>query len=1450
MAGTGYEYYLKQVATGDSTELGASSLADYYSAHGEAPGTWHGSGLPALDITAGDTVTEPQMQALFGLGIHPNADAIENHVIDAEIMRGAKPKDAVRAAGKAARLGNPFRIYDGENEFRTRCGQAFAAHNIAHGSDPHAPLSDAVRARLRTEVATDMFVTRYHRPPLDERELSGWVARISRPPSAAVAGFDITFSPVKSVSALWAIAPKTVADRIYAAHQRAVDDALAWLEQHGTYTRLGRNGVRQVEVEGLVVARFTHRESRCGDPDLHTHALIANKVRTLDGHWRALDGTPIYRSLVTVSEIYNTRLELHLEADLGLQFTERRLGVDPGKRPIREIVGVPWALIAHWSRRDAAITTRLGALTSTFQHLLGREPTPHEMYGLAEQATLHTRPAKHRLRSYAEQRTDWHGQAHTILGGRKPFEDTITDALQPRPRPRPRIDAAWIARTAQEVLATVSAERSSWQYHHLRSETERRIRGHVDRDNWATVAEAVVTEALSPAQAVARGNPDIAAEPVLRAVPTVFARRSGTSVYTPAHTQHYTSVRVLTTEARLTDLSVQPGARTLPPRTVDAAIRAYNQDPAHHDQQLNASQIAMITTFTLSPLRITTADAPAGTGKTTAMRVLSAAWHDSGGTVLGLAPTAAAAAQLAKATGDRVETVDQLLTILDNHTPTPERLAHQDGDHLPRLPAWVTQIDASTLVVLDEHVTLSDAKRLQLLRFLITRQATIRCVGDSKQLPAIEAGGTATDTRPDTVTLTHVLRFAAQAEAAATLGLRDGDPAALGFYLDHGRIHAGAPGTVAEDAYTGWVADYAAGRDTVMLAATHDTVRELNARARADRLARTRHPVGRETLLSDELSASAGDTICTRHNDQRLRLGATDWVRNGYRWRVDAVHEDGSITATHLRSGGESGATVTLPAAYVRAHVRLGYATTIDSVQGITVGTCHVVVTGRESRNQFYVAMTRGRDANHAYVVTALDGSEASFWTEPAILPRTAVEVLLRVLARDATQKSAHMQLREALDPSRRLGRAVDIYLDAIGVAAENTVGADALARFDTAAEALYPGLTDAPAYPVLRQHLATLALSGADPIAELGDAIAARELDTAADVAAVLDWRLDSSGTHSTGTGPLPWLRGLLPQLDLLDEVVAEQLRARARIVTALADQIRTDTGTWTSATAPVWARPLLGGNPHLVADLAVWRAAQHLADTDLRLTGPARIPVHEREYQQRLDARVTDAIGDLHTAANTWSPVAKQLDARLVDDPWWPVLADRLDTAARTGLDIDTLLTHAIQARPLPDEMPAAALWSRLELNPTTLETHTAPHQPSPDPTPHPTDPTDPTHDPTLTDPLRMLTTAELTQDITDLKLRLTQTHNDAFIFGPAPTYIDGIPHYDPTPSDDLTTYFQDQLDTLRSEQQRRTHLTTEQQAHEDHLRSQAHPAETFDTLETYTAIDPIDPGNALEL
>ncbi len=152
-----------------------------------------------------------------------------------------------------------------------------------------------------------MFGEAYGRPPTDARELSGCIARASRPATTAVAGYDLTFSPVKSVSALWALAPRELATRIEEAHAAAVADVLGWLEQHACFTRLGHAGVRQVETTGLVAAVFTHRESRAGDPDLHTHVAVSNKVQTRDGRWRALDGRVLHKEVVVAaSERYTT----------------------------------------------------------------------------------------------------------------------------------------------------------------------------------------------------------------------------------------------------------------------------------------------------------------------------------------------------------------------------------------------------------------------------------------------------------------------------------------------------------------------------------------------------------------------------------------------------------------------------------------------------------------------------------------------------------------------------------------------------------------------------------------------------------------------------------------------------------------------------------------------------------------------------------------------------------------------------------------------------------------------------------------------------------------------------------------------------------------------------------------------------------------------------------------
>jgi hypothetical protein len=240
---------------------------------------WTGSGLDGIDgLTVGDPVTAEQMRALFGCGLHPLAELRQQQ------LEG--PDLTLRDFQDAAGLGAPFRVVDGVvSPFRLEVAKRIAAINRAAGLPNEAPMSAADRARVRTAVAREFFLAAHGREPMDARELAGQVAKDSRPGAQTVAGYDLTFSPVKSVSSLWAVADPAVAAVIQRAHQAAVQDALAFIEKHALFTRTGPQGIRQVNVRGLVAAAFTHRDSRAGDPDLHTHVAVANEVQTLDGRW-------------------------------------------------------------------------------------------------------------------------------------------------------------------------------------------------------------------------------------------------------------------------------------------------------------------------------------------------------------------------------------------------------------------------------------------------------------------------------------------------------------------------------------------------------------------------------------------------------------------------------------------------------------------------------------------------------------------------------------------------------------------------------------------------------------------------------------------------------------------------------------------------------------------------------------------------------------------------------------------------------------------------------------------------------------------------------------------------------------------------------------------------------------------------------------------------------------
>jgi conjugative relaxase-like TrwC/TraI family protein len=1309
-AGDGYTYLLRQVAVADGTDLGRASLTDYYSSKGETPGRWVGSGLTALGrpvsrdpdsplveqlwgVPEGSEVTEDQMKALFGEGLHPNATKITEHLTGIGVW--------VDGAHAAAKLGRPFRLGANENEFTRRLRGAYAQHNDTIGRATNAPLDAEVRADIRTTVAAQMFVERYGRAHLDERELTGFTARLSRLDTTAVAGYDLTFTPVKSVSALWALAPLDVAKTIEDCHHKAVADTLAFLESQACFSRMGTNGVAQVDTTGFIAAAFDHRDSRAADPNLHTHVAVSNKVRAIgpDGipRWLALDGQPLYKAKVSASELYNTLCEANLIAELGVSFANDI--PEPGKRPVREIVGMSAELIDVWSSRRAAIEHRVGQLAKDFQQVHGREPSAVEKLALSQHATLETRAAKHEPRSLAEQRHQWRAEAIGALGGHRELDAMVAALTCGRvPRERVTVTEQWVAEQAAKVITTVSASRSTWQINHVRAEVSRVLR-YTDCHDTPQVAERIIAAALGERSIALTITADTEMNE-----PAALRRSDGASVYTRHDTTVYTSTDILAAERRILHAAGLSGGHVVDDDSIGLALLDAH---AQHGVELNDGQQTLLRDMATSGARVQLALAAAGTGKTTAMAPLAAAWANSEGNVIGLAPTAAAAEVLAADLGAPTDTIDKLVQLAGRGGGPPPA-----ADDPAR--AWFDHIGPQTLIVVDEAGMASTAGLDAVISHALAHGASVRLIGDDKQLASVAAGGVLRDIVAEhrALTLSDVVRFTdpviGAAEGAASLALRDGDPAGIAFYLDHGRVHVGAEHVAADMAYQAWSGAITASRDALLIAPTNELVAELNERARLDRLRRNPHPDNTRTVtLSDGLAASVGDWILTRSNARWLHIPGGGWVKNGHRWIIKDIDERGTITVSRL-TGCDTESVVRLPARYVATNTTLGYARTINGAQGSTARhECHVVGSDTLTREQLYVALTRGKAENHIYFSTS-EADPHAILTPKATHPPTAVDILSGILRRDGAQVSAHSTQRAERDPFTRLARAADMYTDALSSAAEQLAGTDTMAGIDATATALRADLTDAEAWPVLRRNLALLALDGLDPRQALAHA-AHRGFDNAGDPAAVLDWRLPIPDNSALDiVGPLRWLPSI-PTVLQADSAWARYLAARARLVEEIAEQIREQARAWTPATAPVWARPLAGQRPGLLAEIAVFRAAHDVDPADTRITGPTQHATRAASFQALLHQRLDTALVTGGAGVKRWRTLADNIDPNITADPFWPRLATHLDQAARAGADVAALIDEAMTHHgALPDELPAAALWWRLAgtLAPATLD------------------------------------------------------------------------------------------------------------------------------------------------
>jgi conjugative relaxase-like TrwC/TraI family protein len=959
----------------------------------------------------------------------------------------------------------------------------------------------------------------------------------------AVSGFDATFSAPKSLSVWSAL---TGDRRLLEAHDVAVTAALAHLERFGSTTRIRSNGGRvHPDTNGLTMATFRQTTSRADDPQIHTHAVISAKVQTADGRWYALDARYLKRHQRMLGGLYQSVLRAELT---------HRFGVD-WQRIVNgqaEIAGIPDELLAVFSKRTVDIDVALADKLDDFRHREGREPSRWERAALTREASADTRSRKSG-HGAADLTSRWQTEA-AAAGWTADLLEAAIVAAAPQPSSRPV--------TVADVSDAVSQQRSSWGRADVVQaicDLQRPV-SHMSGQRWAATLERAADRVLEHL---------VDLDP-----PGETSRRTsdGRSVWLEPTAPRFTSEQVLAQEEVVVVWAMAAQADpAAPSTTVDrVGLDAWQGDAAAsvagHD-----------------PLVLVVG--PAGAGKTRMLTAAADDLHRHGRVVFAVAPTAGAARTVERDTGIRADTAAKLLH------------EWQRTDRLPlpeyRLPAGATLIvdEAGMLSTPDLHrlVTLADRHRWRLA-----------LVGDSHQLQGVGRGGLLAELcrngRVDELEQLH--RFTHRWEAAASLLLRVGDPRALDAYEARGRIVAGTLDEHLHAIVLDWLEHHREGRSLAVVASTNDHVDVIN-RAVQD-LRRTVGDVHSNTATPIAAGewACIGDVVATRRNDRRLVTSAGEPVRNRDTWTVTTRHADGSITVSHH---GEHG-TVTLPADYVREHVRLGYAATEHGWQSATVDTAISLVSPATTRRGLYVATTRGADENLIRVIT--DSNDVA----------EARDVLEAVLAVDRADIPAVTQ-------RRNLARQLQEHVETIPSVPRYVIPE----WFPTVLAETRRALADAEAreaHQATRRAQATVKANNADAI--VADVAAAtsddRDALRHAEARAVDARRRLANAEHRLDTAPRRQRRSLRHDADIAQQQLdrAESYLARTRQRTA----------------------PAIEQHARAVADQRTAHEAVRRCDTADRLDAMCPTADHQR---RRLHALTTwqhwahgDTIADrdLHTA------------------------------------------------------------------------------------------------------------------------------------------------------------------------------------------------------------------------
>ncbi len=630
-----------------------------------------------------------------------------------------------------------------------------------------------------------------------------------------VPAFDLTFSAPKSVSVGWALAGPEVAREIDAAHEEAAAAALGYLEREAVFVRRGAQGAEVLAGSGLVGGAFRHRSSRAGDPQLHTHVVVANATEGPDGRWSALDGRHLYAQARTAGFLYQSHLRAGLTERLSIEW-------GPVTKGAAELGGVPAEVCATFSQRRAEIVAAAGA-----------DATPGEY----QTATLVTRPAKNAELSADDLLSGWAERAETFGWGPSEINAWSESALAPPdvfhsaglvpPQGSDRLPESGPVRPstasarADLVLAGLGRELTD-----LRSSFDRRhvlqvLAGHARRGVHVDVLETLADRFLA--------RPDVV--------------QLGDGWYRPV----YSTVELLEIETKMVEHAV---ARRLAPLTsildIDDVLADY--------PSLTAEQVRMVRAVTRrGGVRVVVG--AAGSGKTFALAAANDAWCRDGSTVIGCALAARAARQLETDSGIRSATLDVLLAELDQ----PDRPG----------------LSPQTVVVVDEAAMVGTRKLARLLDHAEHAGAKVVLVGDPRQLTEIEAGGgfAALGHRLGATRLVANRRQTDPIEREALAELRAGHvDRALDRLAGHGRLTEGASSTeVRDQMIVDWRHATTRGDDGIMLARRRVDVTDLNQRVLV-----LRDTLGERTGPRVETDSgrefATGDRILTLRNDRKHDL--------------------------------------------------------------------------------------------------------------------------------------------------------------------------------------------------------------------------------------------------------------------------------------------------------------------------------------------------------------------------------------------------------------------------------------------------------------------------------------------------------------------------------------------------------------------------------------------------